>query len=90
MRSSRGRRIALAAAAIVAGLAVRAPAHSTPFSYVDLRVQGARIDITISAHVDVTERRRVRRRPDSQTSDDGGRRKRDAAATHRSHQSASG
>ena len=51
MRSSRGRRIALAAAAIVAGLAVRANAHSTPFSYVDVRVQGARIDVTVSAHV---------------------------------------
>jgi len=39
MRSTRGRRVGLAAAAIVAGLAVRAPAHSTPFSYVDVRVQ---------------------------------------------------
>jgi len=71
MRSSRGRRVAFAAAAIVAGLAVRAKAHSTPFSYVDVRVQGARIDVTFPVrgapafggrHAPPSGRRRLGRR----------------------------
>jgi hydrogenase/urease accessory protein HupE len=44
-------RLALAALALVAGLAVRMSAHSTPFSYADVRLRDGRIDVTLSAHV---------------------------------------
>ena len=41
----------LLAAFVVAGLAAPADAHPAPFSYVDLRVNGQAIDVTIVAHI---------------------------------------